>query len=748
MPEQTLLEASAFNHFIIAHCIESCIHHSRTALDIAFDDAQNQIRRSLEGKRLIRSQAHDDMRLLLDVIHSGKATIIQSIISNLADYLNYSAFLDAADIPKSPISQGAPISPAKLCLDLFATAFARDIAFKTHNDLSVLNLRMAYLRGLSLVYPSWINPFKPDVFIRAICIALKGAGLNPVQKLIFLHAASAKLTTGIQAIYKDLLYIQDQNSIPSLPMSMTEYSFGFSFDDSINSLFEIPHKAPVIDFIVPSSPRIKTTNSANVTGFSDTEIVDLQTIMCPGGSIMSFLGSLKKSFPGVRSQKLTRAIDRLESTITTSDSSDKAIIANLTKRLLDAACNDARILPLLRSELLRMNQVMTKIGMVDPSFLTNKSHPARQFVELIAHKSLSYRNEDDQGLQTFLSSVRHVIDAFLVSKSHPLKTLAKANAWLEMKWVKPDFHSSSQDQGQSKDQTIIAARNRNIIATTVLSDLKKQIPNLDKAPRYVIEFVSGPWVNVIAFIDINIGVANRIFSREKAIDTVKLLVWSLSTKEARKDVQTYARVVLDIESQIIRGLSLLGVSERDMALVNFVGRMNRHHSMILVSAKSKSHQTIPIRHDYFSEALNPVPATQGEWLTPNESKVVGKLNFEAPPDFSRSDFLNTDVMVDFGDSYGSESRLADTTGDPFTDIKNASVNDWFEFFMRNAWHRVCLNWCNTSATQRGTMFMFQKASGDVITMTDRQFEKLIAKDRVRVVSDSPILSKALERLLA
>jgi hypothetical protein len=136
-----------------------------------------------------------------------------------------------------------------------------------------------------------------------------------------------------------------------------------------------------------------------------------------------------------------------------------------------------------------------RLALVDPRFFSDKHHPARQLLDEITRRSLAWKSAQGEGFTRFIALVRQAVRALVTTKNVGPEPFAYALQSLEKIWTE----QSNRDKTKRDRavQALLHAEERNEIASLMGRELKKRA-QAATAPPEVVQFLTGPWAQVIA----------------------------------------------------------------------------------------------------------------------------------------------------------------------------------------------------------------------------------------------------------
>jgi hypothetical protein len=233
----------------------------------------------------------------------------------------------------------------------------------------------------------------------------------------------------------------------------------------------------------------------------------------------------------------------------------EAMTLDIVVLVFDYILGDNRIPDAMKALIGRLQIPVLKVTMLDKSFFSQKIHPARRLLDLLAesalgwdpaegHESSLYR-KIDQIVQRILSQFEDGLDVFN-------EALSEFQAYLaEEKQTSDQLTSRSAQFLRNREQLEIA----NVIAQDTLSAclLDQQVPPSIRA------FLLGHWKNRLAGLYATKGESSDEW--REGVATANDLIWSLTPKidkdERRKLIELLPRLLQRLDS----GIEALGLNK-------------------------------------------------------------------------------------------------------------------------------------------------------------------------------------------
>jgi hypothetical protein len=216
--------------------------------------------------------------------------------------------------------------------------------------------------------------------------------------------------------------------------------------------------------------------------------------------------------------------------------------------VFDYILDDKRIPDAMKALIGRLQIPVLKVTMLDKSFFSQKAHPARRLLDLLAEASLGWDPEEGHAsslYQKIESIVQRILDQFDDRLEVFSEALSEFQAYLVAeKQVSDALTSRSAQFLRNHEQLEIA---RVVAHDAVLASL------LDHpTPTPILTFLLGDWEKWLARLHVENGEGSP--SWNEAVATMNDLIWSLTPKtdreERRKLIELLPRLLKRLDSSI------------------------------------------------------------------------------------------------------------------------------------------------------------------------------------------------------
>jgi hypothetical protein len=407
----------------------------------------------------------------------------------------------------------------------------------------------------------------------------------------------------------------------------------------------------------------------------------------------------------------------------------QALSLEVVSLMVENIANDERLLVPIQNVIRNLEPALLRLAMVDPRFFSEKEHPARCLLQEITQRSLAFGAIGSISFDQFFKPLQSILGPLAespIESAQPfeLALIALTGLWDEQR----------QKRDAQMDAAVLALQrieDRNLLAAEVVAEITAQ-PDLRKTPSGVIDFLCGPWAQVIAHA--------TLADKEGSLDPghyrelVLALVWSAQPELTRQKIGKLTRLVPKLLSKLREGLALIDYPPLKTSMF-FELLMNLHQQAFKSSPRVK----VALRPD---SDLPVLPDITELWVAPAEAKASGFM--DAPMELAQARSVPAQLTERL-------PLLAELEVTPPVSVTPVQVSPelvlplgaWVELLTNEVWMRTQLSW----ASPHGTLFLFTSATGSTQSMTRRLRDKLIAAGSMRIISSQAVVDGALDAVV-
>jgi hypothetical protein len=397
-------------------------------------------------------------------------------------------------------------------------------------------------------------------------------------------------------------------------------------------------------------------------------------------------------------------------------------------QMIDNLVNDTRLLKGIRDVIENLEPALLRLVLVDVRFFNNKQHPARRLLQEITQRGLAFGSADSPECALFIRSLHRYVNPLSrihIDSAEPfdLALYNLNNMWSEQL-------VQSQQTVQQAMRALNRAEERNLLAEKICASMEK-IPDMQRVPAPVVDFLCGPWSQVMAAAELNNTEGAEDPGAYKSL--VSLLLWSAQPELTRQDLGKLTKLVSRLLPKLREGLKLIDYPSLKASLF-FDALMKLHQQAFRPTAEASV--ATP------KTATAHQPGHHQHWLAPEEAKASGFMDLagEVPgkptvPRPRQAHGSLPDSVIPMA------SQAASMV--PGLALGNLTVGAWVEIAINGVWQRSQLSWISPQRT----MYLFTGVQGQTQSMTRPSLENLITNNAMRLVSDHSMVDGALDEVV-
>jgi hypothetical protein len=388
--------------------------------------------------------------------------------------------------------------------------------------------------------------------------------------------------------------------------------------------------------------------------------------------------------------------------------------------MVDKLVQDTRLLAPVRDLISRLEPALLRLVLVDARFFIDPKHPARRLLLEISQRGLAFGTVHDAHFSAFLVALQRFVSPLADAQIHSAEPFELALKDLTAQWDQVVCSAANVNRMDSAVAALELAEARHLLADKMVAGMQS-ITGLQRVPQSLLDFLFGPWAQVMACAQLN--------DRSRADDPggykalVHSLLWSAQPELTRKDIDKLTKLVPRLLSTLRDGLRLIDYPATKTS-VFFDVLMQLHQQAFR-----------PVPHGVVPKARVALAASllgdQDQWVAPAEAKASG---FMALSD----DFAGAQTLVAV-----TKSAVPEVAIPVYGELGALSVGSWIELLANDIWTRTQLSWISPQRT----MYLFTSVQGKTQSMTQRMLERLHGSGRLRVLSEQPLVDSALDAVV-
>ncbi len=404
----------------------------------------------------------------------------------------------------------------------------------------------------------------------------------------------------------------------------------------------------------------------------------------------------------------------------------QALGLEVVNLMVENIASDPRLLAPVQQTVRELEPALLRLAMADPRFFSDKKHPARQLLDQMTQRSLAWESVDAPGFAAFLDPLQQAVDALLSTRIAGAEPFAFAVKTLEEAWG--EQQRRDRRYREKAVRALLQAEQRNLLADKFGKELRAR-PDVAAAPREIIQFISGPWAQVMA--------QARLADQDGTADpggfgdVVTDLLSSAQLHLGPGNAARLARLVPPLLGKLREGLATIDYPVAQTQ--RFLNQLALLHEQAM-KPPGESGRPVPLSTTLSREELEAQfgqdSGAGSAWLAPREAMHSG--------------FMDTDQgglpQPLFDATRPGEDEEAPAGITPALPPAAIQPGAWVELLVDSGWARFQLTW----ASPHGTLFMFTNAAGKSQSMTRRLLDKMLENSTLRVVSGQAVVDGALD----
>jgi hypothetical protein len=772
----------------LRQCLEVVLEQAPSLISKTIDSLGGKDDKPAKDVGLVKPNFPREIEIVVMTLIAHKNQVIDLFIERL----RYYAYLGVGTAAQSP--QMMRFEDLKLFeeedLDesIEVAGAMQELAVLTDDILPTLDALISSLLGWITVQPQ-INPLRPEMFARALRDCIIDQVTNVDTRSAIISHAAARLGILLRKLYIELC----------------QWLKSYGVEEA--SSMQPSH-----------SPQVAKSNSSAVSSSVARTMLTLDKLRrLLSGELdndvhrqQDFLHTVPASVVALQDMRQVEAmVQRLEKKAKDSkdnlqtDAKRKAAIARVALKdgrelgkqlgeevvrlMLDNLIQDDRLLPRVRGHLQTLEPTLMSVAQDDARFFSDKQHAARQFLDAVTGRSLSFSHEREEGYVPFLQSVEKSIELLhkLTSSGETIQlAFGEVMDRLAVSWTKLDLQENQRREEAAR--SLLHAEQRNTIAQFVAQEFRFLADGLG-VPQLVLDFVCGPWAHAVA--ESQLRCTDGRTDPQGYQGLVAELLWSVQPRKAKRNRKRLVQLIPGMLSKLRQGLAIIEFPHE--RITDFFAALIELHEVALEGGRQQAEKAAQAAElaaeamrDAQQEASIGVEASEGTlsefddaladadraelqalYATSVQASLVPANaasddephglfdNFPSPSDnasnesdgvwlaqseVSGAGFVNQRAVMPLDVS--AVVPAADLVALSNEATVNIPIGSWVELMLEGVWVRAQLTW----ASPMRTLFMFVSRGGKAHSMSKRTMDKLASQGLIRLISDGQMVDKALD----
>jgi Protein of unknown function (DUF1631) len=402
------------------------------------------------------------------------------------------------------------------------------------------------------------------------------------------------------------------------------------------------------------------------------------------------------------------------SPVVTQASQLDTMTIDIVAMLFDYFFDDVHIHDSLKALIGRLQIPVLKVAMLDKHFFSNKKHPARQLLDVMASAAVGWSREEEPRLFAKIGEcVDVIVDRFEEDFSVFSEQLVELERFLEAEERKADNNTGHVMEDMERKE-------RSEIAAVVADDQVKRRTGHQALAPLIAEFLDKMWRSVLTDIYILHGEQSERWVR--AIESMDDLIWSVSPKIGTDERLRLVSLLPDLLKRLRGGLDDLEMSEQDKDA--FFSKLVFLHAQAVRAGLEPTVQ------------IDDAPAGVSAQI--NEETIPASV----PP--SHTEESISPALTPTLESTAQESVIE--VEDEFVGMaRGLELNTWLEFKQPDdSVKTLKLSW----VSRLKGIYLFTNRQGlDAVSLALTRLAARLADGSARVIEGSQLTERAVDRLM-
>jgi hypothetical protein len=589
-----------------------------------------------------------------------------------------------------------------------------EVSLAVDDALPALDGLISTLLGWRTIQPG-LNPLRPDSFVRALqsCLALHVPDASVREALI--TPAAGLLGVDLRKLYRELTDLLRSCGVEmAVPiggrLKKGSGALGAPVVDSMSkTLLTLDRLRKLLAGDFDAQPRPKDfmlTVPASMAMLQDMKQVD--------ALVQKLESRPKPPAPASPPDMLAEPPAGSEAAVPRLG---LQLGEEVVRLMFDNLAQDQRLLPEFKRQLKAIEPAVFKLAQQDSRFFSDRTHPARQFLDHITQRSLAFAAEHDPGWRRFMVTVEDSV-RWLDSKVVDAETFGELMGRLQESWV--DHDQAVRQRREEAARALLHAEQRNLLAQKLANEFGQALEGLDVAD-FVTDFLKGSWAQVVAEAQLSCADGSDDPYGYRAM--VDDMIWSVQKSTAtRGRARRLVQMIPGLLAKMREGLSRIDyppeLTARFFNNLITIHRAAVHEGRDAVSKAAAD--AAEAQQSAFTDS-----AQDSIWLDSREAQESGYLPEE-------------ELTVDRA---AAPEAAAEEPAEPAR-AGEMRTGTWVELMVAGEWVRAQLTW----ASPHATLFMFTSLAGSAHSMSRRTLDRLRAQGHIKVVADRNVVDEALDQV--
>ncbi len=448
--------------------------------------------------------------------------------------------------------------------------------------------------------------------------------------------------------------------------------------------------------------------------------------------------------------------DIKQQAVATGSNQVDAMTIDIIAMLFDYVFEDKAIPDSVKALLAKLQIPVLKVAIIDKSFFSLKTHPARRLLDVLAEASVCFAGQaskEDPLYQQIESVVNRIHDEFTTDISIFSTMLGEFEAFLVAR------DTASATRAEQSARALYESEKREMARMIAIDETDRRANSSDTdLPIAVSAMLRGPWARVLERVYIRDGGRTEHFV--EYLETADNLIWSVTPKLDQGERKRLVSMLPILLKRLQEGMEIAAVDKQERDRF-FAALVDCHAAAVKAGLRGESVtpliqglrttvETAPL----FEKLINEEKVREAELKIINRSGIA-RIQFtdagvEIEEIVARGANAANSSIESTGTSVGQE--MADA-GEP-NDATSFDHNQPIPVLKRGAWveftqasgskTRAKLTWVSPL---KGVYLFTNPGASEALSISPEVLETQFRRGQVRVIQESSLIDRAVDSLV-
>lgn len=228
------------------------------------------------------------------------------------------------------------------------------------------------------------------------------------------------------------------------------------------------------------------------------------------------------------------------------------VTLDIVSMLFDQIFGDVRIPPAMKALIGRLQIPMLKVAVLDKTFFSRKSHPARHMLDTLGELSMGLGDGFAPGTQLH-QRVDGIITQLIEQFEDDFGVFDRVTT--DLQTLIGELNQKADQAGKSESKRILDKERLEVARLFAQNEMKARIEG-HELPRAVLRFLSTEWMKLLILAYAKGGRESKAWT--SLVETLDILVWSLTPKHTVDERKRLVSILPGLLKRLGKGMEVIG----------------------------------------------------------------------------------------------------------------------------------------------------------------------------------------------